>query len=142
MADTPAATSGGELGERRGDLDAIAALTREPEQPGDLEVEADDGAAVGGERSESGPRAPHRSQGKTRGVTHALERERHVELIGLRVARREWCLVGRRDQQTAGLGLAVVTAGDVHHKWPFPDVVSEWHEAAYEPLWDAEPWRE
>ena len=81
-------------------------------------IEADHRRLVGDEAAQPGPAAAHACNGVAGGGLESVDRDRDVELLGLRVARRAGRLVGRREQQQPGIGLEVERLADVHRRRP------------------------
>src|SRR5580704_265333 len=88
-------------------LDAIAAVARQPEQAVDHGVVAHDQVLVGDEAPEARPFVLDAPDFQRRRRLDALDGDGDVHLLRLGVAGRRGCLVGRRAQELADLGLDV-----------------------------------
>ncbi len=114
--------AGGERGRqpaqaRRG-LNAIAALSGQPEETGDLGIVADNRCLVGHERAQPGPAMVDPRYGQVGRGLDAVDGDGDIDVLGLHVTWRHRRFVGRRSQQLARVRLEIEALVDVDDQRP------------------------
>jgi len=107
---------------RRRGLDAVAALSGEPEKPASLRIEPGDDR-LGRRRTKRRPAQRAWMRGTCNVVTRVSRSTSTADVVfvGLRIARRRWRLGGRRGEDAAGVRLEVPVLIDVDHCRPVVD---------------------